>query len=244
MRHNILLSYRSENKNSLAFFCVAAVFFAIYIILQPLQAGLIAQSQNAQETGTSGQALNGGNTDTHVPGQGFADEDFGPQVEEGSAIWEIIKVILVLGLFVGGFYFFYKFISQKVGLNISGQEAIKTLSMVPVGPNKTIQIIDVAGKVFLIGVADNSINMLTEIREKDDIDRIRLLSSRSTPVQGKNFQEFVADQMGWIIDKINEKRQHGFKKPTVEEISEKDIDVSYLDNQKKRLKKINHENEE
>lgn len=223
---------------------MAAVFLALYFVLPPLHTGLLAQSQNVQETGTSGQAVNGSNADTQVPGQGFGDEDFGPQVEEGSAIWEIIKVILVLGLFVGGFYFFYKFISQKVGLNVSGQEAIKMLSMVPVGPNKTIQIIDVAGKVFLIGVADNSINMLTEIREKDDIDRIRLLSSRSTPVQGKNFQEFVADQMGWIIDKINEKRQHGFKKPTVEEISEKDIDVSYLDNQKKRLKKINHENEE
>lgn len=245
MRHNILLSYRSEKKSSLAFFCILAVFFAALLLMQPVKAGLYAQSQNGQESNATAQTGGGtNNADNQVPGQGFGEEDFGPQVEEGSAIWEIIKVILVLGLFIGGFYFFYKFISQKVGLNISGQEAIKTLSMVPVGPNKTVQIIDVAGKIFLIGVSDNSINMLTEIKEKDDIDRIRLLSSRSTPVQGKNFQEFVADQVGWLVDKINEKRQHGFKKPTVEEISEKDIDVSYLDNQKKRLKKINHEDEE
>lgn len=208
-------------------------------------AQLYAQ-QNGQTTGTAAQpGGNGAAADNNaVPGAGFGEGDFGPQVDEGSAFWEIIKVIFVLLLFGGGFYFFYKFISQKVGLNVSGQEAIRTLSMVPVGPNKTLQIIDVAGKVFLIGVTDSSINMITEIREKDDIDRIRLLSSRSTPVQGKNFQEFVADQMGWIIDKINEKRTHGFKKTRVEEISEKDIDMSYLNNQKKRLKKIDNEDEE
>jgi hypothetical protein len=62
-------------------------------------------------------------------------------------------------------------------------------------------------------------------------------------VRGKNFQEFVADQMGWIIDRINEKRTRGFTKTKVEEISESDIDISYLDQQKKRLKKINHEDE-
>ncbi len=230
---------------SLAFFAAAFCIFMFFLQFNPVSA-VYAQSQNGQTSGTAVQADGSGTAadNNAVPGTGFGEGDFGPQVDEGSAFWEIIKVLFVLLLFGGGFYFFYRFISQKVGLNISGQEAIRTLSMVPVGPNKTLQIIDVAGKVFLIGVTDSSINMITEIREKDDIDRIRLLSSRSTPVQGKNFQEFVADQMGWIIDKINEKRTHGFKKTTVEEISEKDIDMSYLDNQKKRLKKINHEHEE
>ncbi len=245
MRHNTLISYRKDGKMSLAFFAAILCIFMFFLQSGPLVSGY-AQSQNNSGSGAAVQSDGGGSAadSNAVPGAGFGEGDFGPQVDEGSAFWEIIKVIFVLGLFGGGFYFFYKFIRQKVGINISGQEAIRTLSMVPVGPNKTLQIIDVAGKVFLIGVTDSSINMITEIKEKDDIDRIRLLSSRSTPVQGKNFQEFVADQMGWIIDKINEKRVHGFRKTRVEEISEKDIDMSYLDNQKKRLKKINHEDEE
>lgn len=230
---------------SLAFFAV--ILCITMFFLQFNSAAVVyGQSQNGQTSGAAVQSGGGGAAadNNAVPGTGFGEGDFGPQEPEGSAFWEFIKVIFVLLLFGGGFYFFYRFISQKVGLNIAGQEAIRTLSMVPVGPNKTLQIIDVAGKVFLIGVTDSSINMITEIKEKDDIDRIRLLSSRSTPVQGKNFQEFVADQMGWIIEKINEKRTHGFKKTRVEEISEKDIDMSYLNNQKKRLKKINHEDEE
>ncbi len=229
---------------SLAIF--AAIFCIIIFFLQFNSAAVYAQSQDGKTLERTAQTGDNNNMPDNnaVPGTGFGEGDFGPREPEGSAFWEFIKVIFVLMLFGGGFYFFYKFISQKVGLNISGQEAIRTLSMVPVGPNKTLQIIDVAGKVFLIGVTDSSINMITEIKEKDDVDRIRLLSSRSTPVQGKNFQEFVADQMGWIIDRINEKRTRGFRKTRVEEIPESDIDMSYLDQQKKRLKKINHEDEE
>ena len=246
MRHNILLSFRLKRGISLAFLCSILLFPSFFITPDEYRgAGLYAQSQNEQAADNADRAgaVKGGQENEQLPGLGLEDEAFGPRVDEGSAIWEIIKVIFVLGLFVGGFYFFYKFISQKVGLNMSGQEAIRTLSVVPVGPGKMLQIIDVAGRVYLIGVAESSINLLTEIKEKDDIDRIRLLSSRSTPVQGKNFQEFVADQVGWIVDRINEKRHHGARKAMVEEISEKEIDVSYLAGQKNRLKKMNGEDE-
>ena len=224
---------------SIAFFTAILIFFMFFLQHGPVVELYGQTSDTAVQDGDKAAPAG----EEGVPGQGF-EGDFGPKADDGSLLWEIVKVMFVLVLFGGGFYMFYKFISQKVGLNIAGQEAIRTLSMVPVGPNKTLQIIDVAGKLFLIGVTDSSINMITEIKDKDDIDRIRLLSSRSTPVQGKNFQEFVADQMGWVVEKIKEKRSHGFKKTTVEEISEKDIDMSYLDNQKKRLKKINHEDEE
>lgn len=248
MRHNISLSIRNKKMVSLAFFAVLAVFFMLVHTVPPVY----AQAQNGAQVKDTDQVTGDPNSpgpdnsdsSANVPGQGFADKDFGPQVEEESAVWMIIKTLLVLGLLGGGFYLFYKFISQKVGLNIAGQEAIQTLSIVPVGPNKTLQIVDVGGKIFLIGVTDNNINLLTEIKEKDEIDRIRLLSSRSTPVKGKNFQEFITDQMGWIIGKINEKRKHGFSRTSVEEIPEKDIDMSYINEQKARLKKINHEDEE
>lgn len=179
-----------------------------------------------------------------VPGQGFVEEDFKPQVEEESAAWMIIKTILVLALFIGGFYMFFKFVSQKTGMNISGQSAIQILSTVSVGTNKFIQIVDVAGKVFLLGVSDNNISLLTEIKDREDIDRIRLLSSQSTPVQGLSFPEFVAGQVGWVIEKINEKRTHGLKKATVEEIPRSDFDMSFLNKQKSRLKDINGNDDE
>jgi flagellar biosynthetic protein FliO len=244
MRHNTSLSYRAEKKVSLAFFMrlsVISAFFAVSIILAlPVS----AQNNTASAPGVNNTANNNAANNIAVPGQGFVEEDFKPQVEEESAAWMIIKTILVLGLFAGGFYMFFKFVTQKAGLNVSGQEAIQILSTVSLGTNKFVQIVDVAGKVFLLGVSDSSINLLTEIKDREDIDRIRLLSSRSTPVQGATFQEFVVGQVGWVIEKINEKRAHGFKRTKVEEISPKEFDMSYLNKQKNRLKNINGSDDE
>jgi len=188
--------------------------------------------------------------ENNVPGQNFVEDDFRPQIEEESAAWLIIKTIFVLGLFVGGFYYFYKFVRQKSGLNLTGQEAIRILSTVSLGANKFIQIVDVAGKVFLLGVTDNNINLLTEVKDRDEIDRIRLLSSSSTPAQGVSFQEFLIERVGWVRDKVSEIRSRGSKKQmsrsreyNMENPSSRDFDMSYIDKQKDRLKRMNGDSE-
>ncbi len=253
MRHNSSLSYRLERIYTLRLFF--RIFIALIICGVLFSYTLPAFSQQEgnnntrmESTGTAQKNVQG---EEKVPGQGFEDKDFGPQVEEESVVWMIFKTLIVLGLFVGGFYLFYKFVTQKAGLQVSGQEAIKILSMVPVGPNRNLQLIDVAGKVYLIGISENGINMLAEIKDKEEIDRIRLLSSRSTPVKDLTFQDFINDQVGWVVDrfndvknKINEKRTHGGGKATIQELSGNEFDMNYLDKQKKRLKNINESDEE
>jgi len=252
MRHNSSLSYRSDRKITLAFsgrfFSLVILSAALFFYAAPLfsQQNVNRNEQNNTVTNTQ----NNTQAEERVPGQGFDDQDFGPQVEEESVIWMIFKTLIVLGLFVGGFYMFYKFVTQKAGLQVSGHEAIKILSMVPVGPNRTLQLIDVAGKVYLLGISESGITMLTEIKDKEEIDRIRLLSSRSTPVKDLTFQDFISDQVGWVVDRFNDvkgrisdRKSHG-RKAAVQEIPSKDFDMSYLDIQKKRLKTINDEDEE
>lgn len=249
MRHNSSISYRAVKKVTLVLFFLLFIFSAISG--QSLLAqNSSSQNQNVQNPAGQNNAANTGNiaapadNNAKVPGQGFMEEDFKPKVEEDSIAWMIIKTILVLALFIGGFYMFFKFVTQKAGLHISGQEAIQVLSVISVGTNKFIQIIDVAGKVFLIGVSDNSISLLTEIKDRVDIDRIRLLSSRSTPVQGNSFQDFISAQIGWVIDKINEKRHRGSRKVMMEDITDKEFDMTYLNKQKTRLKNIDGNDDE
>jgi flagellar biosynthetic protein FliO len=255
MRHNTSLSNRDKKKISL-------IFFSVFFILLTLNfSSVYAQNKtgnnnnsntaNSTENITAAPDANANNPgnvnntgNTNIPGQGFVEEDFKPKVEEDSIAWMIIKTILVLALFVGGFYMFFKFVTQKAGLHISRQAAIQILSTVSVGTNKFVQIIDVAGKVFLIGVSDNNISLLTEIKDRVDIDRIRLMSSRSTPVQGNSFQDFISAQVGWVIDKINEKRNRGSKKIMMEEITDKEFDMSYLNKQKSRLKNLDGNGDE
>ncbi|MCX8122832.1 MAG: flagellar biosynthetic protein FliO [Spirochaetes bacterium] len=157
-----------------------------------------------------------------------------PQVEEESYVWLIFKTIFVMGVLIAGFYYFFKFITQKVAITAIGQEVITILSVVPLGQNKFLQVVDIAGRVYVLGVSDNNINLITEIKDKDDIDRIRLLSSKSTPPKQGGFQEYLSTQLGKVLDKMKHgKPQQRFH--SQERTVHDDVILAY----RQRLKKLN-----
>ena len=174
-----------------------------------------------------------------VPSRDFKDDDFKPQVEEESSVWMFIKMILVLGIFAGGFYYFYRFVTKKAGISMFGGEAIKVLSVVHLGQNKFLQLIDVAGKVMVIGVSDNSISLLSEISDKDQVDRIRILSTRKPPpgAGAGGFQEQVMKEIGRIIGRVRDFRHRGHTVKTT--VIDNPADIEYLRQQRDRLKGLN-----
>jgi flagellar biogenesis protein FliO len=169
-----------------------------------------------------------------------------PSLEEESTAWLIFKTIFVIGLLVGGFYYFFRFVTKKAGIQVLGRDVVQVMSIVPLGQNKFLQVVDLAGRILVLGVCDGNISLIAEIREKDEIDRIRLLSSKSTPVEQFNFQEYVVRHMGKFIDTLKEKGWRGDKTGRrrghfkADEAGEAEVDrLDYLRNQKDRLKKLN-----
>ncbi len=158
-----------------------------------------------------------------------------PQIEEESYIWLIFKTIFVMGVLIAGFYYFFKFITQKVAITAIGQEVITILSVIPLGQNKFLQVVDIAGKVYVLGVSDNNINLITEIKDKDDIDRIRLLSSRSTPPKQGGFQEYLSTQLGKVLDKMKSPGRPSQRFTSEEKTIHDDVLLSY----RQRLNKLN-----
>lgn len=244
MRHNNTISFR-KNKG-----LIPGLFF-IFLMFFPISSTsyFYAFSQDKQEQEKSSElkrdiTQDKKETAEKAPGEGFGEDDFRPKVEEESYGWLMLKTLLVLGLLATGFYMFFRFIQQKSGIQLSGQNVVQVLSVVPLGPGKTLHVVDMAGKVFLLGASENNINLLTEIKDKDEIDRIRLLSSRSAPVAGKGFQEFLTEQVGKAVTLVNRKRESKGKVYKMEEVSGEDLDVSYLNSQKNRLKRMNGSNED
>src|SRR6056297_1592948 len=159
-----------------------------------------------------------------------------PSNEEQSYGWLIFKTILILGTLVAGFYFFFHYVTKKAGIQTVGQNVMQVLSVVPVGQNKFLQVVDMAGKILVLGVSDNNINLITEIHGKDEIDRIRLLSSRSAPPAPGGFQEFVTNQIGRVFDRVKGTgsdaqfgRDHDYEKDSMQ----------YLNSHRSRLRKLN-----
>jgi flagellar protein FliO/FliZ len=202
-----------------------------------------AEADTAQESEKSGEAVKekeASKEETEgVPTRDFKEDDFKPQVDEPSAVWMLIKMIFVLGIFAGGFYYFYRFITKKSGIGLFGGEAVKVLSVAPLGQNKFLQVVDLAGKVLVIGVSDNAITLISEITEKDQIDRIRILSNRTPPAGQKvsGFQEYVMKDIGKLIEKVREFRGRGGRTKTT--VIDNPEDINYLRQQRNRLKDLN-----
>ena len=178
-----------------------------------------------------------------ILGKDYIEDDFKPKADEVSYVWSFVKMLIVLGIMVALFYYFFKYVSKKTNINFSSDGISKTLSVIPIAQNKFLQIVDLGGKILVLGVSDNSINLITEITEKHEIDKIRVSSSTNSQMRAGqgSFGDFFRKQVGHILDRVSNKSEkfeisqehdygYGF---------EQQVDLEYLKKQRGRLKKLN-----
>ncbi len=173
-------------------------------------------------------------SETGLPTRDFTEEDFKPKVEEESYAWMIIRTIIIMGLLIGGFYYFFRFVTKKTGIQLRGEDVVNILSIVPIGQNKYLQVIDLAGKLLVLGITDNNITLISEITDRDEIDRIRILSARTPVGDEGGFQDYLARQLGRVIERFQTGKRGGRMG-----FHESGVDIDYLKKQRSRLKNLN-----
>lgn len=99
----------------------------------------------------------------------------GPEYDMTAATIKMIGVLaVILGLLVGGVWLMKRWLpggaARFGGL---GGGRIKILVSQPLGPKKQLSLIQTAGRVFLIGVSDQSINLIAEIDDPDQVAQLQ-----------------------------------------------------------------------
>jgi flagellar biogenesis protein FliO len=225
MKFNIKDTYR----------LIGIIFFSVVFVLCPIS-NVIAGDNGSDKKKTAIDENIEKGTDKEATDDLYNYEK--PAVEEESYAGLVIKTIIVLGLLIGGFYFFYRFVTRKAGIQTIGKDVVNVLSIVSIGQNKFLQVVEIAGRILIIGVSDSNINLITEIHDKDEIDRIRLLSSKSGPVKSGGFQEYLSGYIAKIFRKDDNNKGQDLKFET-------NVDrLDHLKKQRERLKKINGNNDE
>jgi len=239
-----------RNKKNMCAVCTAAVMLVSAVIFIPPAAGKDTAVKGKPEKGTVSKTVKKSesvknktaapkaeNEDiTGIPSREYTDEDFVPKMEEDSYAWLVFKTIIILGLLVAGFYYFLRFVTRRTGMQVLGEDVLQVLSVVPIGTNKYLQIVDLAGRIVVLGVSDSAINYITEITDREEIDRIRLLSSRSPGPRRSGFQDYVNRQLGSLVSRVSDART---RRGNVSVKSDRGAGLDYLQMQKKRLKKMN-----
>ena len=88
-----------------------------------------------------------------------------------STIAYLVSLFAIFVFVVGLAYFAARFLGGKFAQQKLGYGG-RILSHLPLGPNRSVCVIEMSGRVFMLGVTEHSITLLTEITDPDEIDRL------------------------------------------------------------------------
>ncbi len=89
-----------------------------------------------------------------------------------STLAYLVSLVAVFAVVVIMAYFAAKFIGGRFNSARMAAGGGKILENLPLGPNRSVCIVELAGRVFLLGVTDGGITLLDEITDKDMIEHL------------------------------------------------------------------------
>jgi len=84
----------------------------------------------------------------------------------------LLSLMVVFAFVLGLAYFVSRLLGgkyAKIGIGSEGQ----ILDNLPLGPNRAVCVVEIAGKVMVMGVTDHSITLLQEITDEFEIQQLR-----------------------------------------------------------------------
>ncbi|WP_412975451.1 flagellar biosynthetic protein FliO [Ornithinibacillus sp. 179-J 7C1 HS] len=153
--------------------------------------------------------------------------------ENGSLAFDLVKMVFALFLILALIYLLLKFLSKRNKL-FNQVKTLENLGGISVGPSKSIQVIRVGGKLYLIGVGEN-VQLLEEIvdegmkeeilssyQEQADFKPEKILSlfqsknnqaTEKTDNANQNFKNLFSNE----LEKLKQNRRNLMNKHTEKE---------------------------
>lgn len=108
----------------------------------------------------------------------------------GSLILDLVKMVFALLLILTLIYVLLKFLNKRNKL-FQQVRTLENLGGISVGPNKSIQIVRIGPKLYVVGVGEN-VEMLQEITDEDVKEEIIRGSDVSSQETGSLFKNFLS----------------------------------------------------
>lgn len=124
------------------------------------------------------------NTSTDTDGSLFGSEvesqSNSTVANTGSSILPFINMILVLVAVIACIYGIVWLLRKSIRPGAEKDPYLKKTASITLAPGKTVQIVTLQDKAYLLGVSDSSITLISEINDKEFVDTMNL----NTPMTG------------------------------------------------------------
>ena len=86
----------------------------------------------------------------------------------------IVKTVIVLVLVVAAIYGIMLFFKKKNNVSKSDDDFLRRVSSLQLSPGRSIEIVSLIDKAYILGVTDSNINLISEIEDKELIQAMNL----------------------------------------------------------------------
>ncbi len=129
--------------------------------------------------------------------------------KSGGGIWIFIRMILVLALIVFLIWFIFKMMKKSVDGKTEDDPFLRKTASISLGSGKSVVIVTLIDKAYLLGVSENSVNLITEITDEQMINALNLYADKTqSSERAKSFDEMLKMFMG----RKNDQNQNPAKK--------------------------------
>ncbi len=101
--------------------------------------------------------------------------------------WDFLRMILVLALIVGLIYGLFYLLKRGRGGRTVENDLIRLIGSRTLSGNRALHLVQVGASVFLVGAAEGGITLISELKDKETIDRIRVEGAREAAPPARSF---------------------------------------------------------
>jgi len=136
-----------------------------------------------------------------IPGiqRGMQDLEGGRASTELTApggLGTFVETIVILSIFILALYMLFRFIKRKRDFGVGSGETVRVLARQSLGGSKTVDVVEVGRRVFVLGNADSAINLIAEINDEETLESLRQDFSRAGSANAGSFMDRLIQGLG------------------------------------------------
>lgn len=110
--------------------------------------------------------------------------------------WLFVRMILVLLVVIGCIYAVFYFVKKTTNPTNETDAFLKKVASITLSPGKSVQVVTLQNHCYILGVSDSSVQLISELDDKDLIDAMNLEADKESSGSVKDFASLLASAMG------------------------------------------------
>lgn len=160
-------------------YIIAMVLFMATVLCLYAQNNTINENTNIEDT-----IVLSDNTNT--------DTTFQSDIKKTSTVGTFVRMIVVLIIVIGLIYGVLWFIKKKTNVVKTDDDYLRRAAYINIAPSKSIEVITLIDKAYLIGVTEDNITLLGEIDDKELVQAMNInADKKANTKKPANFSEVL-----------------------------------------------------